>query len=327
MKNHKEHNVKNHDMDSHDIEPKNIDTHEWHSWGFHWMEVNARILKITGWLTGVYFVIELWLWFYTGSVAVISDAFHTFSAVWGILIAFIANKLAARSANTSSTFWLKRAEIMWALLNGVFLFLMALYVLYMWYNRLWMDVELPTWIMLLAAAWGLITEIISFKLIFKSQKENINMQWAFWHIMQTFVWSILIIIAAVIIRITGYTPIDAILWMTFWLVLIWASYKIIKDSLDILMQNTPKDVDILSVKNDLLKIDWIIWIRHMHAWVLTSNKNIFSAHIQVKNHDNAEKILKQSEKILKQNHNIYFTTLQLEKTHTSLKAEEINAKI
>ncbi len=306
-----------------------MENHKWHSmnkWNFHWIKVNARILKITWWLTWIYFIIELWLWFYSWSIAVISDAFHTFSAVWGILIAFIANKISLREANFSSTYWFKRAEIMWALLNWVFLFLMALYVLYMWYNRLWMEIELPTNIMFLAAFWGLITEIIAFKLIYKQQKNNINMRGAFWHILQTFVWSILIIIAAIIIKITGYTPIDAILWMLFWLVLIWASYKIIKESLNIFMQNIPNGIDIKNIQKDLLLIEWIIWVEHIHAWVLTSNKNIFSAHIKIKNHENYEKILKKAEGLLNIKYKFYFTTLQLSEKSDRLNAEEINVK-
>ena len=75
---------------------KNTEAHGLSSGSVHGMEVNARILKITGWLTGVYFVIELGLGFYSKSVAVISDAFHTFSAVGGILIALAANKIASR---------------------------------------------------------------------------------------------------------------------------------------------------------------------------------------------------------------------------------------
>jgi len=306
MNNHKEHNTE--------------------GGSFHGVEANARILKITGWLTGIYFVIELALGFYSGSVAVISDAFHTFSAVGGILIAFVANRISSREADKNATYGFKRSEIMGALLNGVFLLFMALYVLYMGYNRLGMEFELPTGIKLIAALGGLITEIISFKLIYKQQKSNINMKGAFWHILQTFVGSILIIIAAVVIKLTGYTPIDPILGMAFGAVLLWASYKIIKDALNIFMQTVPKDIEIEKIRSDLLSINGIKGIRHIHAWVLTSNKNIFSAHVQIKSHKNGEKILKESEKMLKEKYGFYFSTLQLEENHTELEADEIDVR-
>lgn len=291
-------------------------THNEHSAGsFHGMNADAKVLKITGWLTGVYFVIELILGFYSGSVAVISDAFHTFSAVGGILIAFIANKIAKRKATKEATFGFKRAEIIGALLNGVFLFAMALYVMYMGYMRLGKSFELPTGIMLLAALGGLITEVISFKLIYSKQKGNLNMQGAFWHIMQTFVGSILIIIAALVIKFTGYTDIDPILGMAFGVVLLWASYKMIKDVLDILMQTVPKEIDIDAIKKSLQQINGVKSIKHPHAWTLTSNKNIFSVHLQVADIQKSDTILKEATVLLKEKFKFYFSTIQIETEH------------
>lgn len=303
---------------------ENHSNHSSEGASFHGIKANARILKITGWLTGVYFIIELFLGFYSGSVAVLSDAFHTFSAVGGILIAFIANKISSREANQTASYGFKRAEILGALLNGIFLLLMALYVLYMGYNRLWMKFELPTGIMLLAAIGGLITELISFKLIYAQQKTNINMKGAFWHIMQTFVGSILIIIAALVIKLTGYTPIDPIMGMTFGLVLLWAAYKVIKDALNIFMQTVPQNIELEKIKSSLLAINGIEGVRHMHAWVLTSNKNIFTAHLQIKNHKNGEATLKEAEEMLKEKYGFYFSTLQLEESHTNSEADEID---
>ncbi len=290
--------------------------------GFHGIEADAKVLKITGWLTGVYFVIELILGFYSQSVSVISDAFHTFSAVGGILIAFIASKIARKSATKQATFGYKRAEILGALLNGIFLLFMAFYVLYMGYQRLGQNFELPTGIMLIAAFGGLITEVISFKLIYNKQKGNLNMQGAFWHIMQTFVGSILIIISAIVIYFTGWTKIDPILGMLFGLVLLWASYKIIKDVLDILMQTTPKNIDIDDIKKTILNIEGVKSMAHPHAWVLTSEKNIFSAHIQVSDFSKAEEILKQASQLLKEKYQFYFSTLQIEKAHQASTADE-----
>jgi cobalt-zinc-cadmium efflux system protein len=308
MKGHQDHNQNSNNEKSHG--------------SFHGMEADARVLKITGWLTGVYFIIELALGFYSQSVAVISDAFHTFSAVGGILIAFIATKISRKVATKYATFGFKRAEIIGALLNGVFLLFMAFYVLYMGYMRLGQEFDLPTGIMLIAAGGGLITEIISFKLIYKKQKGNLNMQGAYWHIMQTFVGSILIIIAAAVIYFTGWTKIDPILGMAFGVVLLWASYKIIKDVLDILMQTVPKNIDVDDIKNSLLEIDGVKSVNHPHAWVLTSGKNIFSAHLQMNDLSKSEETLNQATQLLKEKYQFYFSTLQIEKTHQVSEADK-----
>jgi len=97
-----------------------------------------------------------------------------------------------------------RAEIIGALLNGVFLFLMAIYVLWMGYMRLRNPVEITTGPMLWAAFGGLVTESVSLWLMVRRSRGNLNMQGALWHVVQTFVGSVLIIIAAVVIRLTGF---------------------------------------------------------------------------------------------------------------------------
>jgi cobalt-zinc-cadmium efflux system protein len=105
---------------------------------------NERALKISGWLTGIYFLIEFGIGLYTGSIAVISDAFHTFSAVGGVILAFVAARIARRPADLSRTFGNYRAEVIGALLNGVFLAIMAVVVLVMGAMRLQDPIELST---------------------------------------------------------------------------------------------------------------------------------------------------------------------------------------
>jgi cobalt-zinc-cadmium efflux system protein len=279
---------------------------------FHGMNADAKALKITGWLTGVYFVIELFLGFYSGSVAVISDAFHTFSAVGGVLIALVANKIAMRPPGKNYTFGLMRAEIVGALLNGVFLILMAFYVLWMGYTRLDKSIELPTNIMFISAIGGLITEFISIGVLWKSQKNNLNMKGAFWHVLQTFVGSIIIIIAAVVIKLTGWYPIDPILGMVFGVVLFAASINIIKDSFKVLLDSTPKDIYVDDISTDLNNIESVENVHHIHAWTLTSGKNIFMAHIKINNKRSHEYVLDKATQLLKQKYLIYFSTLQVE---------------
>ncbi len=276
----------------------------------------TRALKIITWLTGIYFVIELGIGIYTGSIAVISDALHTFSAVGGVLLALIAARIAMRPADKYKTFGFSRAEIIGAMLNGFFLFLMALFVLYMGYTRLQNPIELPTTPMLLAAFGGLITEVIAIRLLYTSQKSNLNIKGAFWHVLQTFVGSIIIIIAAVVIRFTGFLAIDPILGMLFGVVLIYASWGITKDSLSILLETTPKGIDLDKVRESLQSISGVVDIHHIHAWMITSGRNIFSAHIQVDNLSESKVVLKEAHRILEEQFNFYFSTVQIEKERT-----------
>jgi cobalt-zinc-cadmium efflux system protein len=296
-----------------------MEKHERHgggATGHHMMpsmaEGDTRALKITTWLTGIYFVIEMGIGIYTGSIAVISDAFHTFSAVGGVLLALVAGKIAIRPADRFKTFGLMRAEIVGALINGLFLLIMAIIVLWMGYHRLQNPIDLPTTPMLIAAFGGLITEAISIKLLYTGQKTSLNIKGAFWHVLQTFVGSLIIIIAALVIRFTGFLAIDPILGMLFGLILIYASWGIIRDSLNILLETVPADVDLQEVKESLESITGVENAHHMHAWVITSGKNIFSTHIQVSDQSKSQDILKEAHEILKDKFNFYFSTLQIE---------------
>jgi cobalt-zinc-cadmium efflux system protein len=273
---------------------------------------DTRALAITGWLTGIYFLIELGIGFWTGSISVISDALHTFSAVGGVLVALVAGHLAKRKADQFQSFGLIRAEIVGALLNGLFLVGMALLVLWMGANRLQHPLHLPTGPMFLVAMGGLATEFIALGLLYRRQKGNLNLKGAYLHILQTFVGSLIIIVSAIVIRFTGFLAIDPILGMIFGVVLLWASWGVIRDSLHILLERTPEDLELNAAISAIKEINGVTDVHHVHAWSLTSGKNIFSAHICINDSAQHEQILREAHQILKEKFGIYFSTLQIE---------------
>ncbi len=273
---------------------------------------DARALKITGWLTGIYFIVELTIGYWSGSVAVISDAFHTFSAVGGVLIALVAGYYSTRPASQYATFGLIRSEIVGALLNGLFLLLMALYVFWMGYQRLRAPIEIPTGPMLWAAAGGLATEVFALWLLFGKQKDNLNMKGAIWHIIQTFVGSFIIIVAALVIKFTGFYRIDPILGMLFGVVLFWASWGIIREATNILLQTVPEDFDLAKMLKSIESLDQVENVHHTHVWALTSGKNIVSMHVLVKETVDQKEILKEIHSLLKKDFSVYFSTIQVE---------------
>jgi len=289
----------------------------------HVGSANKQALRISAILTGVYFVIELVAGIFIGSVAILSDAFHTFSAVAGVLIAIIAIHYASKPATAKRTFGYIRAEIFGAFVNGFLLLGMAILVMVMGYMRLQNPIELATTPMLLVAAGGLVTEVIALSLLYKGQKENLNLKGAYWHILQTFVGSFIIIIAALVIKFTGFLLIDPILGMGFGVLLFLASFGIIKESIDIFLEITPKHIDINKIKKDIDKIPGVVSAHHMHAWNLTSGKTLFSSHILVKDKRKTMEILKKATELLKTKYNIYFSTLQIEDKYTNEQPEEI----
>lgn len=258
-------------------------------------------LIVSGLLTGVYFAVELGIGLWSGSVAVISDAFHSFSAIGGVLIALVAQRLSERPASWEHTFGWGRAEIVGALFNGLFLVIMAGYVIWMGAMRLMEPIALPTTVMLYAAFGGIITELIAFRLLYEPQKWNLNMKGAFWHIIQTFIGSLIIIISAVVIRFTGFLAIDPLLGIAFGFVLFWASWRILRSALRILLQGTPERFDLRGAVGALQRIKGVQEVHHVHAWSLTSGRNLFSAHLRVARvAEDGERVLREASELLKQ---------------------------
>lgn len=278
------------------------------------MPSSGRGMAISAWLTGVYFVIEMGVGLWTGSVAVISDAFHTFSAVGGVLVAIAAARLARRPADENRSFGWYRAEIIGALVNGAFLLVMAIVVIVMGSMRLAQPIELPPTPMLLVAAGGLVTEFISLGLIWRESKSDLNVRGALWHIIQTFVGSLLIIVTALVIKFTGFLMIDPLLGMAFGFVLIWASWGILRDAAHLLMEGTPDTVSLASVVRELETIEGVEDAHHVHAWALTSGRYVFSGHLRIHPESDSERILRAAHAMLKEMSGFFFATLQLETT-------------
>lgn len=292
------------------------------------MPSSGRALTISAWLTGIYFVVELVIGLWTGSVSVISDAFHTFSAVGGVLVAIIAARIARWSADERKTFGWFRAEIIGALVNGAFLLIMAIVVIVMGLMRLRDPIELATGPMLLAAAGGLITEFISLYLLYRQQGNDLNVRGAYWHIIQTFVGSLIIIVAALVIQFTGFLAMDAILGIAFGFVLLWASWGIIRDAIHLLMDGTPGEISLADAKAALQALPGVKDIHHVHAWALTSGKHIFSAHLLVDRvtAPDSDQLLSDAQNTLVDDFGFFFTTIQIEtRCHDEARARSIDA--
>jgi cobalt-zinc-cadmium efflux system protein len=232
--------------------------------------------------------------------------------VGGVLIALVAMRLGERKSSPSRTFGYIRAEILGALFNGLFLVAMALYVLWMGAMRLMEPIELATTPMLIAAAGGIATELVALWLMYERQKDNLNMRGAYWHILQTFVGSFLIIVSALVIRFTGFVAIDPLLGMAFGLLLLWASWGIMREALHILLQGTPEDLDLEAAIEAIRQLEGVTDVHHVHAWSLTSGRNVFSSHVCVGDFQEGERVLRQASNLLRERFNIYFSTLQIE---------------
>ena len=104
------------------------------------------------------------------------------------------------------------------------------------------------------------------------------MRGAYWHVVQTFVGSLLIVVAAVVVALSDFVEIDSIMGIAFGFVLLWVAWGITRDSIRVLMETVPSDVDLPDVVDALVRIHVVEDVHHVHAWALTTGRNLFSAH-------------------------------------------------
>src|SRR5699024_4571727 len=129
------------------------------------------------------------------------------------------------------------------------------------------------------------------------------------------VGSLIIIVSAVVIRLTEFLAIDPLLGMAFGLVLLWASWTILRSAMRILLQGTPEHLDVREATALLRGIDGVADVHHIHAWTITSGRTVFSAHLRVSSLPEAgDRVLHQATDLLQDRFGVYFSTLQLEQT-------------
>ena len=167
--------------------------------------------------------------------------------------------------------------------------------------------------MLFTVGGGLITELISLSLLYKAQKTNFNIKGAHWHVLQTFAGSPIIIVVTLTIWFTDFLETDPLLGMPFGLLLLGASWTIIRAALYILLDNVPRDLDLMNEAQSAIEAaHGVDSVHHLHAWSITQGKNILSAHVLVSNIREAEHTPQRIQAMLKPDFQMYFSTIQLE---------------
>lgn len=184
------------------------------------------------------------------------------------------------------------------------------------YIEMYNPSEINHEVMLFVAIIGLIVNIILTYILYKSLKkeENLNIKSAFWHFLGDLINSVGVILTALILKFTNLVILDAIISIVISLIIFYGAIKIIKESVYILMEATPKNLDVNKIHEEILKIKNIKEIHEFHLWQISSTQYIISFHVILKKykHINDYKIVKEITKMLKDKFNISHVTIQIE---------------
>jgi cobalt-zinc-cadmium efflux system protein len=276
--------------------------------------LSRRRLQWTIALTGATFVAEAVGGFLTNSLALLSDAGHMFTHLLALLVSYLAIVFSERPATERRTYGLNRLEILAALFNGATLFLISVGIFYEAYDRLLEPVPIATGPLLVIAIIGLVVNLISALILRGAKHQDLNIRGAFFHLLTDTFSSIAVIAGAIVISLTGWTVIDPLLSVGICVVILFWAVKLVWESVDILLEATPRDVDMQEVVEGLRRIPGIRDVHHLHVWSITSGMYALSAHVDVDDLrvSETEKLTQQAEKILKERFNINHTTFQFE---------------
>ena len=215
----------------------------------------------------------------TNSLALLADAGHVLADVAGIGLALLAIWFAGRPATAGRTFGYLRLEILAAIANAVLLFGIAGFVLFEAWQRFNQPVEIATGAMAAFAFVGFLGNGVSLLLLRHPQAESLNMRGAYLEVLGDLLGSAAVIGAAGVIALTGWTGADLVASVAIGLMILPRTFALLRDATDVLLEATPKGVDMGHVRRHILEAPGVVDCHDLHAWTITSGMNVVSAHV------------------------------------------------
>jgi len=248
------------------------------------------------------------------SLALLSDAGHMLTDILALGLSIIAMRFAQKPPTASKTFGFYRLEILAAFFNGILLLFISFYIFYEAYRRLVHPEEIKGLVMLIVAAIGLLANGIGIIILRKSALRNLNVKSAFFHVVGDTISSGGVIVGGLVILYTGWYIVDSLIGIFIGMLILRGAYSLVRESIDIFLEATPKDINVEKMLSELRKIEGVKDIHHLHLWTITSGIYAMSAHVLIKDLlvSRSAQILRQIETLLQSKYNMEHTTIQFE---------------
>lgn len=292
----------------------------------HAHNANKKALTISFFLIAGFMLVEFVGGYLTNSLALISDAGHMLSDAVALGLSLSALIFGARAATPSKTYGYKRFEILAALLNGIVLVLLAVFIFKEAIERLSQPPHVIGQGMMIISIVGLIINIIVAYILHSqgSTKENLNVRSAFLHVIGDLLGSVGAIVAAILIMAFGWYIADPIASMIVSLLVLFSGWNVLKESVNILMEAKPSGIDSEEVKMALKSIDGVEGIHDLHIWMITSEFSVMTVHLKVMESADRDMVLEKAKRKISKEFGITHVTIQLEGRALCLHEESCN---
>jgi cobalt-zinc-cadmium efflux system protein len=270
-------------------------------------------LKTALLITSIFLIAEFIGALYTNSLALLADSGHMLTDVAALSLSFFAIRFSSRRATPRMTYGFYRVEILAALLNGVFLILVALYIFYEAYHRFMDPPAIKADWMLIVAIVGLLANVASAWVLFGQHRESLNVRGAFFHVLTDAIGSVGAVFASIAIIVGGYRMADPLISIVVAVLIMWSSWALIRDAVDILLEGTPAHINIVNLREQLGNVEGVGSIHDLHVWTLTSGVLAMSCHVVAESdHFNRTELLTRVNGVARQRFRIDHTTIQIE---------------
>ncbi len=273
---------------------------------------NRRRLIAVLALTFAYMLAEAIGGFLTNSLALLSDAGHMLADVASLVLALLALWFAARPVTTKKTYGYYRMEILAALANGAALVVISLLIAYEAFQRLKSPEDVKGFQVMLIALGGLAVNTVSAFVLHAASEENLNMRGAFLHVMGDVLGSLGAIVAGLLIWRWGWMAADPLISVAMCLLIIYSSWQLIRDSVNILLESTPSHINIRAVVDAMHAVTGVTDVHDLHVWTISSGMEALSAHVTIEPGISHRAALEELQERLRTGFNIGHLTIQIE---------------
>ena len=265
--------------------------HSHHHHHHHPVETINKIMVWSIIINLLYVIIEAGVGIYGDSLGLVSDAGHNLGDVFSLVLTLIGFKLAHAAANHKFTYGYQKSTILIALLNAVILLVAVGIIIVESIRKIKhpepIDGALVSW----TAGIGIIVNGLTAWMLMKDQKHDLNIRGAFLHMAADTLVSFGVVIAGIIISLTGFVMIDPIISLVIAAVILVSTWHMLRESLSLSIDGVPEEIDVDRLKNDIESLPHVKSIHHIHVWALSTTLNAMTAHVVIDSRENEDSAL------------------------------------
>ncbi len=264
-------------------------------------------------LTGAFMLVEVAGGLLSGSLALLADAGHMLTDTAALCFAWLAFRLARRPADAQRSYGYHRYQVLAAFVNGVVLIAIVTWIVIEAVERIREPAEILGGLMLAVAVAGLAVNVIAFGILHGGSRENLNVRGALLHVLGDLLGSLAAIIAATVIILTGWTPIDPLLSVLVALLILRSAWALVRQSTHVLLEGTPAEIDVARLKAELVdRVPEVEDVHHVHVWTLASGKLVMTLHAHVRDGADGEHVLRTILSLCRERFGVEHVTVQIE---------------